>query len=87
VALPVHALRAVQVRLTSISYEGHFTPEPESVSRPYLPPHCSGANEECHIAIPAILPKAVEDRLKSIVNEGHFTHEAETILCLCLPQH
>jgi hypothetical protein len=34
--LSAHALRAVQVRLKSVSKEGHFTLEAEIVFRPYL---------------------------------------------------
>jgi hypothetical protein len=32
-----HALPAVQVRLKSVSNEGHFTVEVETVSKQYLP--------------------------------------------------
>jgi hypothetical protein len=36
-ALPAHALRAVQVRLELVSNEGHFTLEPETIFRPHPP--------------------------------------------------
>jgi hypothetical protein len=43
--LPAHALQPVRVRLKSVSNEGHFTLEAETVFRPYLPYDCSGVTE------------------------------------------
>jgi hypothetical protein len=44
-ALPTHALRAVQVRLKSVGNEGYFSLEAEKVFRPYLPSDWSGVTE------------------------------------------
>jgi hypothetical protein len=41
-ALPAHVLQVVQVTLTSVSNEGHFSLEAQTVFRPYLPKDCSG---------------------------------------------
>jgi hypothetical protein len=62
--LVAHALRAVKDRLKSVSNEGHFTFEAETVFRPYLPVHCGGMREKCQMALPTQALKAVQDRLK-----------------------
>jgi hypothetical protein len=51
--LTAHALQALQVRLKSVSNEGHFTFEAETVFRPYLAYDCSGVTEKYHIVLPA----------------------------------
>jgi hypothetical protein len=43
--LSAHALRAVKVRLKSVSNERHFTLEAETVFLPYFPSLCSGMTE------------------------------------------
>jgi hypothetical protein len=78
-ALPTQALRAVQVRLKSVSNEGHFTLEAETNFRPYLPSHCSGVTDICHLGISAHALRAVSVRLKSVSNEGHFTLQATAV--------
>jgi hypothetical protein len=72
-----HALHAVQIRLKSVSNEGHFTLEGERVFGQYLPSHCHRMTGKCHMALPAHALQAVKVRLKSDSNEGHFTLEAE----------
>jgi hypothetical protein len=52
-ALHTHALQLLQGWSKSVSNEGHFTLEAETVFSPYLPSHCSGVTEICHMAIPA----------------------------------
>jgi hypothetical protein len=47
-SLPAHALRVLLVRVNSISNEGHFTLEGETVFRLYLLSHFSGVTEMCH---------------------------------------
>jgi hypothetical protein len=69
----------VQVSLKSVSNEGHFTVEAETVFRPYLLSNCSGVNEICNMALPAHVLRAVQVRLKSVSNERHFTLEAEKL--------
>jgi hypothetical protein len=41
-AQTAHALRPVQVRLNSVSNEGHITLDAENAFRPYHTSHCSG---------------------------------------------
>jgi hypothetical protein len=60
--LAAHSLCAVQVRFKSVSNEGHFTREPETVFRPHLPSHWSGITEICRIALPVHELRAVEVR-------------------------
>jgi hypothetical protein len=62
-ALLARALRTVQVRTKSLSNEGHFTLEAETVSRSYIPSHCSGGTEICHMALPAHALRAVKVKL------------------------
>jgi hypothetical protein len=86
-ALPAHALRAVQVVLKSVGNEVCFTLEAETVFRPYLPSHCSCLNEISHMAPLAHALRAVQVRLKSDSNEGHFTLEAEKVFRPYLATH
>jgi hypothetical protein len=76
VALPAHALRAVEVRLKSVSNEGHFTLAVGTIFLPYLPSHCCGVKEICHVAVPAHALRAVQVRMKLVSNGGYFTLEA-----------
>jgi hypothetical protein len=69
--LSANALQAVHVRLISVSNEGHFTLEAETVFRPYLPSHWSGVTKICHMALPAHALLTVQVRLMSVSNEGH----------------
>jgi hypothetical protein len=78
-ALPVHVLHSVKVRLKSVSNEGHFTLAAETVFRPYLPAHSSGVTEICHMVHPAHALRAVQVWLKSVSKEEHFTLEAQTV--------
>jgi hypothetical protein len=80
-------LHAVQVRLKSVSNEGHFTLEAETVIRPYLPSHCSGVTEKFHVALSAHALQAAQFTLTPISNEGHFTLEAKTVSPPYLPSH
>jgi hypothetical protein len=45
VAFPAHALQGLQDRIKSVSNEGHFTLEAETIFRQYLPSHCSGVTK------------------------------------------
>jgi hypothetical protein len=83
--LPAHALLAVQVRLTTVSNKGHFTLEPETVFRPYLPSRFSGVTEIRHMVLLAHALRAGQVRLKSVRNEEHFTLEAEIVFRPYLP--
>jgi hypothetical protein len=75
-AHPANGLQAVEVTLTSVSNEGHFTPEAETVFGPYHPSHYSWVNEICHVALAAHALRAVQVRLKSLTNKGHFNNDA-----------
>jgi hypothetical protein len=52
-ALPVHALQAIKVKLKPVCNEGHFTLEAETLFTHYLPWHYIGVTEICHMAHPA----------------------------------
>jgi hypothetical protein len=78
-ALFTHALQAWQLWTQSVSSEGHFTLETESVFRPYLASHYSGVTQTSNMAVPPHAPQPVEGWSKSGSNEGHFTLEAETV--------
>jgi hypothetical protein len=78
-ALPTHSLRAVQVRLKSVSNEGHFTLEAEIFFCPYLPSHCSGVSDIYHIKLPAHVLSRVQVTIKSVSNSEYFTLEAERV--------
>jgi hypothetical protein len=69
----------MQVKLKTVSNEGHFILEAETVFPPYLPSHCSGATEMCHVALPAHALQSVQVRLSLVSNEGHFTLEAKIV--------
>jgi hypothetical protein len=84
-ALPAHEVLAVHVRLKSISIEGHFTLEAETVSSAYLPSHFSGVSEICDTPLPAHALQAVEVTLKWVTNERHFTVEAEKVFVYISP--
>jgi hypothetical protein len=58
VALPPDALQVVQVWSKSVSNEGHFTREAETVFRPYLASRWSGVSEKTQIALPALALQA-----------------------------
>jgi hypothetical protein len=85
-AVPEHALRAVQVRLKSVSNEGHFIREVETVLHPYLPSHCSGVTEICHISLPDHALQTVHVRFIWVSNEGHFTVKAEIVFLFLSPR-
>jgi hypothetical protein len=78
-AHPAHVLHAVQVKLKSVCNEGLFTLLAETIFLPYLPSHCSGVNEICHMLILANELRAVQVWLKSVSNEGHFILVAERV--------
>jgi hypothetical protein len=86
-ALPAHALREGQGRLKSKSNGGHFTIEDEKLFRPYLPSHCSGVTEICHLELPALALRAVNLMLKSVSNVGHFTLETLRVFSPYLVSH
>jgi hypothetical protein len=77
--LPAHALKAVQIRLKSVSNEGHFNHEVERVLRLYLPYDCSGVTEEYHMVFSAHAIQPGQIRLKWNSNEGDLTREVETV--------
>jgi hypothetical protein len=77
----------MQVRLKSLINEGHFTREAKKVLHPFLPSHCSGVTEICHMALSAQVLSAVHVRLKSVINEGYFPLVAETVFRPYLPSH
>jgi hypothetical protein len=60
--LTAHASPAVQVRLKSISIEGHFVLMAETAFRPYLPSHCSGVTEIYDTELRLHALKAEQDR-------------------------
>jgi hypothetical protein len=64
----------------SVSNEGYFTLEVETVFPPYLPSQSSGVNYICRMALSAHASLPLEVMLKSISNEGYFTLQAETVL-------
>jgi hypothetical protein len=78
-ALTAQALQSVQVWLKSVSTEGHFTREAETVFRSYHTSHCSGETGTSHVALNAHALQSVQVWLKSVSNEGHFTREAERV--------
>jgi hypothetical protein len=86
VALPTYSLCAVEVRLKSVSNEGHINLGAESLFRPYLPSHCSGVTEICNVALTAPALQAVRVRLKSVNIEGHFPLDAETFFVPVSPR-
>jgi hypothetical protein len=69
----------VQVKLKSVSNEGHFTLDAETVFLPYLPSLCSGVTEICDMALYTHALLAVQITVKSDSNEVNFTVEAEEI--------
>jgi hypothetical protein len=70
------------VRLKSVSNYGNFTLQAERGLHPYLPSHCNGVTEICHIGVPAHALRAVQVRLKSVRNKGQFALEAENFFGL-----
>jgi hypothetical protein len=82
-----HVLRAEQFTLKSVSKEGHFILESETVFRPCLPCYCSRVTEIRHVALPAHMLRAWQFRLKSVSNEWHFTPQAEIVFCPYLQAH
>jgi hypothetical protein len=79
ISLPAHALRAMLVRLNSLSNEGHFSLDAEIIFL-YLHMHCSGVTHISHMALTAHALEGTQVRVKSISNEGHFTLDAERFL-------
>jgi hypothetical protein len=73
-----HVLQAVQVTLSAVSNEGHFTVEVETVFLPYLPKVWNGLTERWHMVPTAHVLEAVEVTLKVVSNQGHFTIEVES---------
>jgi hypothetical protein len=69
-ALPAHAVRAVQVGRKSFRNEGHFTHAAETLFRPYLPSHCIWVTELWHMALPENASRAVRVILKSVSKKG-----------------
>jgi hypothetical protein len=63
-ALTSHELQIVQVRLNSVSNEGHFTLEVEAIFRLYLLSHYIGVTQINHTALPAHALRARLVRLK-----------------------
>jgi hypothetical protein len=63
--IPAGAVKAVQVSTKLFGQEGHFTLGADSVSRLYLPSHCSGIIGTTQLAPPAVAIQAVEDWSKS----------------------
>jgi hypothetical protein len=86
-ALPAHAVRAMQIRLNSVSNEGRFTLQAETIFRPILSTHCTAVTEIRHMSPNVNQLQAVHFRLKSVCNEGHFTLETQVVSCPYLPSH
>jgi hypothetical protein len=86
VALTARVLQVVQVWLKSVSNEGHFTREAETV-RPYFVSHCTGVTETSQMALTAHNLQVEHVLLKSVSNDGHFTREPETALRPSLASH
>jgi hypothetical protein len=84
--LTAHALPAVQIRLNSVSNEGLFTLDAETVFHLYLHPHCIGVTEICHMALPTHALRAMQVGTKSVGNEGHFTPEAKQFFVRISPK-
>jgi hypothetical protein len=75
-AQPAHALKAVLLRLRSVSNEEHFALQAGTVLRPYLPWQRSRVTDICHTALSAHALHAVDVTLKSVSYEEHFTLDA-----------
>jgi hypothetical protein len=73
IALPAHALHAVNVICKSFSNERYFSRETQRVLRPYFAPNWTGVTEISHMALPSHALRAVKVRSKSVCNEGPFT--------------
>jgi hypothetical protein len=86
-AVPAHALPAVQVRLKSVRNEGPFTLEAETVFRPYLPSYCSGVTQVYNMELPTHALLALQVRLITESNKGHFILEAQTVFHPYIPSH
>jgi hypothetical protein len=69
----------VQVWSKTGSNKGHFTPEAEAVSRPYLASHMRRVTQLSQVALSPNASQPVEVWSKSGSNEGHFTLEAEAV--------
>jgi hypothetical protein len=65
VALSVRVVKAVEVRLKSVSNGGQFTLGAETVSCPYLSSHCSRVTVTPHVAHPVHELRAVEVKFKT----------------------
>jgi hypothetical protein len=75
--------------LKSVSNDGHFTPDAETVLRLCLTSRCSGETQVSNVALAAHALQIFQVRLKSFRNEGLFTLEAEKLigrssLCIAL---
>jgi hypothetical protein len=83
--LALHALNKVHVRLKSISNEGDFTLEVETVLRLYCPQDCSGVTELYNMVLRVQALQTVEVKLKTVSKERHFTLEVGTVISPYLP--
>jgi hypothetical protein len=84
VAPPAHALTALQVRLMSVSNQGHFTLEVGTVFHPYVPWTCSGVIQIYCMTHSVHAPQAVQFMVNSVSNKGHFPLRPKQFLLLSL---
>jgi hypothetical protein len=84
--LPSHAPRALFVRFTSFSNEGHFSLDEEKVCRPRLSTHCRGVTQIRHMALSPHALQPDQVRLKPVSKEGHIPLEAEEFIVRSSPR-
>jgi hypothetical protein len=58
--LPAHALHAAQVCSKSVSHEGRFTSEAETIFCPYSTSRFSGVTDTARVALPALALQALQ---------------------------
>jgi hypothetical protein len=77
--LPAHALLSVHVSSKSVSKEGPFTHEAETVFRRYVASHRRGVIGTSYLTLASHAPRSVAVWSKSVGNGGQFTLEAERV--------
>jgi hypothetical protein len=86
-ALLSSGLHAVQIWSKSVSKDGRFVTETQTVSRPYVAFHCSGVTEITNLILPTHPVQTVQVWTKSGIKEGHFNLEAEAVFLPYLTSH
>jgi hypothetical protein len=69
----------------SVSNEGYYNLEGETIFRPHLPQGCSVVTEYYHMVLHWHALQAVQVSLTSFSNEEPFTPEDKTVFRLYLP--